>query len=184
MSTEYVESLSLPKNLLFSILEQFSPIQLSKICQSNQQLASVCQSEEFWNYKYYIRFGKAPMGLDPKISFYSQEKKKLQQKAAEDIVRLRERVYDLIMSTVQSEDEPIVNKLADHVAYRLFVELTTCIKIKTAPYCFEDFNWSIRTYLARSQPTSVIRRPSPPIPLSGPVLALPPRHPGALDISY
>lgn len=174
---------TLPKNVLYEILIHLSPEQLKSACQSNQQLAEICHSAEFWNYKYYIRFGEPTENENPKFAYYQKEKEELQFSAAAAIVRLKDRVYDLIISSllqpIITEDEEIANRLAHHISSKLFGELISCRKLKSPIYCFNDFNWNVRTFLMRLQPDQTIRRPRPNIPV-GKVKLSPSRNPSTL----
>ncbi len=50
--------ISLPQDVLFSMLGKLELDQLGKICASSKEIKEICESYDFWNRKYFAEFGE------------------------------------------------------------------------------------------------------------------------------
>ena len=92
---------SLPKDLIYKILSDLNPVDLSQICQSSTELARICNSDEFWNFKHTSTMGSLPKPRDKRLVFYERRAEQLDKISDQLIGEIRNRITNLIFSILK-----------------------------------------------------------------------------------
>ena len=121
--------ITLPKPLLYLILSQMKPQDLSKICATDTYLSKICQSEEFWVFKRRETFKKKP---DFRRMFYVEQLEQLKRNLKTYREKAEDEIYSLIKSaSISGSNDRIYRQYA-----RMLVGKLTNTQFDT----FEDFS--------------------------------------------
>ena len=169
MASTPTELLQLPKGVLYHVLSLLPPNSLAEICRSNAQLSNICLEQEFWNFKHYTHFGQAPkipkknqllFSPPPSLTYYQEYLAYMNAQISDLRHQYNSEIFDLLMSSVQPEDEPNVQNISQFVSNKLSQDVETCLQQNVSvSECFDSFNIWL-TYMMKGG--SLIRGRIPP----------------------
>lgn len=93
--------ITLPTVLLYKILAELGPQDLSQICQANSQLNQICKDKHFWKFKHTESFGHLPPKPDQRVVFYQGQRALIRNSIAGLVNKSRKENIDLILSALK-----------------------------------------------------------------------------------
>lgn len=101
--------LALPGDIMFQILSELEPPDLSRLCQSNKQLSKLGRNDKFWKFKFQNTFNKPLPKPDLRLIYYKQQYGRLRG----EYQRSRRQLVDQVSQLTESAFEDPSQQISD-----------------------------------------------------------------------